>query len=217
MDNELVEYYFNAFKDKIEKRKDNYVYSNIDLNNYYSMIKKYVAEIVSKNRQNVLTSSFIDYLLFPPKELQATLENLCSDDEDKFFNVIYNFIIKPYGDYISGNHKEYFLYMEHPDVNELKKLKVKATKSALSIVSRIGFNIQEQIIILTIIFGVLTECFIEQKLTVYDDYLDKLLKDPHSYIDDIKLTDLYNKGDLNRRLTSKRILEVFENTRREIL
>ena len=61
------------------------------------------------------------------------------------------------------------------------------------------------------------ECFIERKLSVYNDYLEKLLKDPYSYIDDIKLTDLYNKGDINRRLTSIRILEVFENTRKEIL
>ena len=72
-------------------------------------------------------------------------------------------------------------------------------------------------ILLTIIFGVLAECFIERKLSVYNDYLEKLLKDPYSYIDDIKLTDLYNKGDINRRLTSIRILEVFENTRKEIL
>ncbi len=217
MDNELVDYYFNIFKEKIEPKKEYDFYSHIDFDSLYPIIKNSIIEMVRKNRQNVLTSSFIDYILFPPEEIKNVLEELSGDDEDGFFNVIYYYIIKPYSDYVSGDYKEYSAYMNSLSEDEFNKLRVKATQSALSIVQKLGFNIQNQVIVLTIIFGVLAECFIEQKLTVYNDYLDKLLKDPYSYIDDIKLTDLYNKGDINRRLTSIRILEVFENTRKEIL
>ncbi len=217
MDNELVDYYFNIFKEKIEPKKEYDFYSHIDFDSFYPIIKNSIIEMIRKNRQNVLTSSFIDYILFPPEEIKNVLEELSGDDEDGFFNVIYYYIIKPYSDYVSGDYKEYSAYMNSLSEDEFNKLRVKATQSALSIVKKIGFDLQNQVIVLTIIFGVLAECFIEQKLTVYNDYLDKLLKDPYSYIDDIKLTDLYNKGDINRRLTSIRILEVFENTRKEIL
>lgn len=217
MDNNLVEHYFNIFKEKIESNKQYDFYSHIDFDSLYPIIKNSIIEMIRKNRQNVLTSSFIDYILFPLEEIKNVLNELSGDDEDGFFNVIYYYIIKPYSDYVSGDYKEYSAYMYSPGGDELKKLKVKATQSALSIVQKLGFNLQNQVIVLTIIFGVLAECFIEQKLSVYNDYLDKLLKDPYSYIDDIKLTDLYNKGDINRRLTSIRILEVFENTRKEIV
>ena len=201
MDNNLVEHYFNIFKEKIEPKKEYDFYSHIDFDSLYPIIKNSIIEMIRKNRQNVLTSSFIDYILFPPENFKNVLEKLSGDNEDAFFNVIYLYIMEPYSNYVSVDYK----------------LRVKATITALDLVKKIGFDLQNQVILLTIIFGVLAECFIERKLSVYNDYLEKLLKDPYSYIDDIKLTDLYNKGDINRRLTSIRILEVFENTRKEIL
>ena len=217
MDNNLVEHYFNIFKEKIESNKQYDFYSHIDFDSFYPIIKNSIIEMIRKNRQNVLTSSFIDYILFPPENFKNVLEKLSGDNEDAFFNVIYLYIMEPYSNYVSGDYKQYAAYMYSLSEDEFNKLRVKATITALDLVKKIGFDLQNQVILLTIIFGVLAECFIERKLSVYNDYLEKLLKDPYSYIDDIKLTDLYNKGDINRRLTSIRILEVFENTRKEIL
>lgn len=214
---ELVNQYFMLFKEKLEPRESYSVYSNINFNEYYETIRKYLVEIIRKNRQNVLTSSFIDSILFPPEDLPSTLEKLSSDDEDTFFGVIWDYFSKPYVDYITGNYKEYIPYMETPANDEVKKLNVEAIKGALLLIRKAGFNLQEHVITLTLIFGVLTECFIEQKLYLYHNYLENLLKNPYPYIEDIKLTDLYNKGNINKRLTSKRIMEILENSRKEII
>ena len=171
-----------------------YVYQKPTIS--YEELKENLVKIASLNRIHVFTKSYLTYImdLLGDYDLKC-VDNATKDDETAFFDDLFNYFFRIYCVYIddpfTGTGIE---YCEEEYVMELDKELMRIISKAFQVIRRtyymVSHNTQEYNVIKYVIIRLLTRCYINQKMGLFNDLIDKIALDPVRIVDDLRVNGI---------------------------
>lgn len=180
---ELIKYYYDKFMIYIKRNRASYIHMETSLKKLKESLKK----IIEKKRDTIFTDAFISSLCYSDTLLSYCLHNLASDNENKFYNEIvvhfwdyYTYCHDYHGDLKLKNLIEVELLDE-----ETTNMIIKAYNSIQYITDNYEFSHEDENVVKHIILGMLSKCFIEQKMSDFPLIADRISQDPVLFLDDL--------------------------------
>lgn len=192
---EAVNNAYELFMKYIKERPSiYYVYQKPTIS--YEELKENLVKIASLNRIHVFTYSYLTYIMDVQEDYDlACVDNAIKDDESAFFDDLFNYFFGIYCIYIDTPFTENgFYYCEEDYVMELDKELMRTISKAFQLIRRtyymVSHNTQEYNVIKYVIIRLLTRCYINQEMVLFNDLIDKIALDPVRIVDDLRVNGI---------------------------
>lgn len=202
-------YYYGKFKKELRLNKQPYDFI-VRVDNF---LKHYLPIVISKNRARVFTDSFISFISCSENWLTSSIRNLSSSEADAYYEVyayLYNIYVERQvlDDKDNISEKKYLRNID----DDMMKCLVTAFHAIKQMELNCGYLGCYGKSFHDIVIYMLTDCFINGKLSNFENIMSRFAEDPLYYLDDCVLNGFYNKSGSTKgyRLTAKRIISIIE-------